>query len=137
MATPFLGREFVVIFDSSVVGLATDFTFSVDKKTVDITSLASAGWVEKLPMDKEWKIDFNGLVSKTSGDSSRGYNYIMNSIQISDASVYCAIKPIAASNTYWAGNGYLTSCKMQGGVGKQVTFSGAVEGTGATTSLTS
>jgi hypothetical protein len=133
MATPILGKEFVIVYDGSAIGLATDFTLSVDKKTVDVTTLASAGWTDYMAMDKNWTVDFNGLVSRTSGDVSRGYGYLMNSMLTVDTSVVGYVKPNFVGNDYWYGNGFLTSLKLTGGVGNKVTFSGSFQGTGSLT----
>lgn len=136
MPTPLLSKEFVVLMDASVVGYATDFTFSVDKKIVDITTLSSAGWTDNMVTDKNWSIDFNGLVSRTAGDSSRGYNYFMNSILTVDTSIAGVIKPTVTGNQYWLGSGFLTGVKMQGSVGEKVTFSGSFVGSGPLSSST-
>jgi len=137
MATPILGKEMTLIFDSSVFAYCTDFTLNLDKTTVDITSISSNGWKDLKAMDKSWSIDFNGMVSRTAAsDSSRGFEYMINSLVSSDASVLCAIKPSISGNTYYQGGAYITSVKMQGGVGKAVTFSGKLDGTGTLSSTT-
>lgn len=137
MARPMLAKEFVLIYDSSAVGYATDFTLSVDKKTVDITTLASAGWTDSMVTDKSWNVDFNGLVTRSVADTSIGYTYLMTSLLTVDTSVYCAIRPNVSSNTFWDGTGYLTGVKMSGAVGEKVTFSGTFLGAGPLTSRTS
>lgn len=131
MPTPILGREMVVIYDSSVVGFATDFTWGGDKDFVEITTLSSGGNKEFLPVSKSYAFDFNGLVSKTSGDSSRGYNYIMSNFINSDASVVAGIKLEVSGNTYYEMTAYLKSVKAQGDKDGLVTFSGSVQPTGA------
>jgi predicted secreted protein len=143
MATPkfYDGREFTIIADSSnggmVVGYATDFTLTINKKTVDVTTLASAGWTDKMVTDKDWSFDVTGLVSRTSGDASVGYNYLMNQILTNDASVQIGAKPIQTGNTYFTGGAFLTNVKESGGVGKPVTYSFTAEGTGPLSSATS
>lgn len=137
MPTYMLGKEFTVIFDSSVVGVATDFDFTVNKSTVEVTTLASAGWKDNAVIDKDWAINFNGLVARATGDSSRGYSYTMDSIITSNASTLVAIKPSVESQSYWEGGAFLTSVKMSGGVGDKVTYSGTALGTGPLSKKTS
>lgn len=133
-----IGNEFIVIYDSSTVGFATDYSLSVDKKIIDVTTLMSGAWGDKMVGSKDWSFDFNGLVSRATDSSIAGsYNYIMTKFLTSDASVVVCAKPTVAGNKYLTGAGFLNSVKMQGGVGdKPVTFSGSVSGTGPLTEAT-
>lgn len=132
-----IGNEFVVIYDGSTVGYATDYSLSVNKKRIDVTTLASGRWGDSMVGSMDWSFDFSGLVSRTSGDSSRGYDYIMNNFLTVDASVVVAAKPNVAGNKYLTGSGFLSSVKMSGGVGdKPVTFNGTVDGAGPLTQAT-
>jgi hypothetical protein len=137
MPTPILGREMSIIVDSSVVAYGTDYSWGTDKEMIEITSLNSAGNKEFMPGDKSYSFDFSGLVSRTAGDVSRGYDYIMNSIITSDASVVVAVKPVITGNKYYEMVAFLKNVKMQGGSGnKAVTFSGTVQPTGPITPKT-
>lgn len=136
MATPMLSKEFTVIYDASVVGYATSFDLTINKETIDITILASDGWKNFVMGDKEWSVSFDGLVTRTTGDGSRGYDYLMNNIISSDASVVIAIKPTIASNKYLTGVGFLESMNLTGSAGDKATYSGSVRGTGALTQTT-
>lgn len=136
MAQPMMSKEFTVIYDSSVVGYATSFDLTINKESIDITILASDGWKNFVMGDKDWSVSFDGLVTRTSGDSSRGYDYIVNNLITSDASVVIAIKPTIASNKYLTGVGFLENVNMTGSAGAVATYSGTVRGTGSLTQTT-
>lgn len=136
MAQPMMSKEFTVIYDSSIVGYATSFDLTINKESIDITILASDGWKNFVMGDKDWSVSFDGLVTRTSGDGSRGYDYIVNNLITSDASVVIAIKPTIASNKYLTGVGFLENVNMTGSAGAVATFSGSVRGTGALSQTT-
>lgn len=137
VGTPMIGNEFTLIYDGSSCGMATDYTLTVGKKIIDTTTLSSGTWNDSKVGSKNWKIDFNGLVSRTVGDASIGYSYIMNKFLTSDASIGVWIQPNVSSNFYVTGSGFTDNIKISGGVGdKAVTFSGSVTGTGPLTPST-
>lgn len=136
MAQPMMSKEFTVIYDGSTVGYATSFDLTINKESIDITILASDGWKNFVMGDKDWSVSFDGLVTRTTGDGSRGYDYIVNNLITSDASVVIAIKPTIASNKYLTGVGFLENVNMTGSAGAVATFSGSVRGTGVLTQTT-
>lgn len=130
-----LGQEMTLQYDGSTMGVATSFDLNINKSMVDVTSLSSEGWKEQYPDYKDWSVDFSGLVSRTSGDASIGYDYLVANIK-EDASISISIKPNFASNKYETGVGYITKLSMKGGKDGAVTFSGTVSGTGPLTTNT-
>lgn len=131
MAIPVLGREMILIYDSSVVGFGQNYSFGGEKEMIEVTTLSSNGNKEYRPGDKGYTFDFDGLVSRTVGDSSRGFTYIMSNFINSDASLVVAAKLDVSGNTYYEFVGFAKSIKLQGGIGnKPVTFSGSVQPTG-------
>lgn len=136
MANVMQAKEFTLIYDSSVVAYATSFDLKIAKNSIDVTTLSSAGWNDYIMGDKDWTIGFDGLVCRSTGDASRGYNYIVNQLCTSDASVVVAVKPNVAGNTYLTGVGYIDSINLKGGVGDKATFTGSIRGTGALSSST-
>lgn len=130
-----LGQEMTIQYGNSTMGVATSFGLNINKSMVDVTSLASAGWKEQYPDYKDWSVDFDGLVSRTSGDASIGFDYLVMDIK-RDASVMISIKPNVTSNKYESGVGYITKLTMKGGKDGAVTFSGSVSGTGPLTTNT-
>jgi predicted secreted protein len=131
-----LGQEMSVIYDGSTFGVATGATLNINKSMVDTTSLISGGWKEQYPDYKDWSIDFDGLVSRTTGDASRGYDYLIMDIK-RDASILVALKPTFASNKYEQGVGFINKISMKFSKDGVVTFSGSVAGTGSLTTMTS
>lgn len=135
MPKTILGQEFTLFYDSSVFGAATSCGLNIDKTMVDTTTLASAGWKEQYPDYKSWSVDFDGLVSRTTGDASRGYDYLVMDIK-RDASVVISVKPSFASNKYEEGVGFINKLSLKVGKDGAVTFSGSVAGTGLLTTKT-
>lgn len=130
-----LGKEMTIQYNGYTVGVGTSYGLNVNKSMVETTSLLSAGWKENYPDIKDWSVDFDGLVSKTVGDASIGYDYLMANIK-TDASVSIALKPSASTNKYESGVAYLSKISMKGGKDGVVTFSGSLTGTGPLTTMT-
>lgn len=122
-------------YNGLTVGVGTSYGLNINKSMVDVTSLSSAGWKDQYPDFKDWSIDFDGLVSKTVGDASVGFDYLVASIK-TDASVLVALKPNVASNKYESGVGYINKISLKGGKDGAITFSGSITGTGALTTMT-
>ena len=135
MPKTILGQEMTIQYDGSVFGVATSYGLNINKSMVDVTSLISGGWKEQYPDYKDWSVDFEGLVSRTTGDNSRGYDYLVMDIK-RDASIVIAIKPNFASNKYEEGVGFISKIALKGGKDGAVTFSGSVTGTGPLTTKT-
>jgi predicted secreted protein len=131
-----LGKEFVIMYNSKPITRCTDFDFEVNKQTVDITTLDSNGWRELMVDMKEWRINFNGLVTR-GADTATNYDYdtLLDEILDSDDAVEVAVKG-TTGDSYEKGNGFITSLKMSGSVGDKVTYSGTLEGTGELTTAT-
>jgi len=137
MATPILNGLELVIFDSSILGLTTDWDFSADKEKIDITTMASAGNKEFMMGDKTYEFGFSALVSKTVGDVSRGYDYVMNSFVTNDGAVNFAVKPSFTGNTYYDASAFLTNVTTKGSGNDKITYSGKLTVTGALNKKTS
>ena len=129
------GSEMTIQYNGFTVGVGTSYGLNINKSMVDVTSLASAGWKDQYPDFKDWSVDFDGLVSKTVGDASIGFDYLVASIK-TDASVLVALKPNVAANKYESGVGYINKISLKGSKDGVVTFSGSITGTGALTTMT-
>jgi predicted secreted protein len=136
MATPMLAKQLFVSLDSSIVAYATDYSLKADGNMIEVTSFASGAFKEFLPGIKEWSIDCNGLVTLTSGDTSRGSDYLVNKfLTLPDASLLVSLSPTSdiSANHYLQGVAYLKSFSQTGKVGGDVTFSASFQGTGVLT----
>ena len=132
-----LTKEFVVKYNSNVIARCTDFDFEVNKQTVDITSLDSDGWRELLVDMKEWRINFNAMVTRGAvGASEIDYDGLMQEIKFSDTPVTVMVTTATDDDNYESGSAFLTSLRASGSVGDKVTYSGTLEGTGGLTTGT-
>jgi len=134
---PIIGKDFQILVDSSVMAYAESFEYSLDKKEIEVTNLSSAGWDEFVLGSKGWSASMNSLVVRTA-DSSRGFDYLLNSYLTSDASLSVAFKPTVTSNSYVSGAALLTGLKVNNsGLNSTVTYSATFKGTGPLGKLTS
>ncbi len=130
--TPILSKAMTISFAGKVVARASDFSLEINKETVDITTLDSAGWKEKLVDLKEWNISFNGLVTRGADASFSVFDELLTSILGSDDAVEIIVTDSHASGTITlTGNAFLTSLPIAVTVGDKVTYSGKLDGTGA------
>jgi|GEM_PF-2998095 len=131
MATPLFSKQMSVYVDGSTLGCATDFSLAVNKDVIEIACLGSTGAKQSVPDMYGWTVSFSGMVMTTSTKTGKGYEDLMDEIlntNSSDVSVY--ILPNVSTNSYYVGNGILTSVTMDGGVGSAVTYSGEITGNG-------
>ena len=131
MATPLFSKQMSVYVDGSILGCATDFSLAVNKDVIEIACLGSTGAKQSVPDMYGWTVSFSGMVMTTSTKTGKGYEDLMDEIlntTSSDVSVY--ILPNVSTNSYYVGNGILTSVTMDGGVGSAVTYSGEITGNG-------
>lgn len=131
MATPLFSKQMSVYVDGSILGCATDFSLAVNKDVIEIACLGSTGAKQSVPDMYGWTVSFSGMVMTTSTKTGKGYEDLMDEIlntNSSDVSVY--ILPNVSTNSYYVGNGILTSVTMDGGVGSAVTYSGEITGNG-------
>jgi len=72
--TPKLSTELLIQFFGTTIAKATDFTLAVNKEVIDVSTLDSAGWKEKLVDNKDWNISFSGLVTRGAKDGLSDYD---------------------------------------------------------------
>jgi predicted secreted protein len=129
-----LSKDMLISIGSNVIGFATDFDFEVNKQTIDITKLSSAGWKEFLVDLKEWKVSTSGMFTRgTPGANETGSPAMLASLIGSDAVVTISIKTAVTGDQYVTGSAYITSFKNSGSVGDKIKFSADFQGTGAFT----
>lgn len=111
------------------------------------TTYAAGDMVYLQTVDDEKRI-YVSLVGSNIGNSpdtsssqwerlETNYETLLNELKHNDTEVKVTIKPVGSGETYYAGNGVLTSLSASIGVSDKMTFSGSLEGTGALTSSTS
>lgn len=123
-----------ITWGGKVIARTTDFSIEINKEIVDITTLQSAGWKEKLADLKDWKISFNALVTRGADATFQVYDAILNDFLTSDAPVTIVIADGGAGGTFSkTGSAILASLSTGVSVGEKVTYSGSLEGTGGLT----
>ena len=130
MANELLSKTVSITYGGVAIAKLTGWSLEVNKETVDITNLDSAGWKEFLVDLKDWSISFDGIVTRTgTGD----YEELLQDMIATDTAVAIIISDSAAATNDISGSGYITSLPLTGAVGDKQTFSGSIQGTGALT----
>lgn len=143
-----LAKEFVIKVGSHVannvmvVARCTDFSLSLGKNTVDITSFDSDGFEEYLADNKNWSITFGSMVTRgTAPTSAHGSGVFINLFEEwvdedTDHPVTVSIGKHEATageeagTSYFEGEGILTDLSVDGSVGDKATYSGTIQGSG-------
>ena len=136
-----LAKEFVVKVGGMVIARCTDFSMSVDKQTIDITSFDSGSWDEFIGGNKNWTIDFSSMVTRDFGtachdNTGLGSGTFANLFDhlVDDDSDFGATIGIGDSDgptgSYWEGCGILSGLNFDGSVNAAITYSGSVQGSG-------
>lgn len=129
MANELLSKTASITYGGVAIAKLTGWSLEVNKETVDVTNLDSAGWKEFLVDLKDWSISFDGIVTRTgTGD----YEELLADMIATDTAVAITIADTAASTTI-SGSGFITGLPLTGAVGDKQTFSGSIQGTGALT----
>lgn len=132
--TPILGKSMTLSYGGKVIARTSDFSLEINKEIVDITTLMSAGWKEKLVDMKDWKVSFNALVTRGADATYTVYDALLSDLLTNDSAVAIAIDDTGVGGTIsLAGSAFLVSLSTGVTVGDKVTYSGSLEGTGALT----
>lgn len=142
-----LAKELFIVYNGQAIAKATSYTFNLNKSEIDISSLDSDGWAEKLADQKDWNFDFDGMVtrgivtgtsySEMTGTTHMDFNALLEQIKTNDEPVEVALSSRVSGDTYQSGMALLTSLSESGSVGAAVTYSGTLAGTGTLTTKTS
>jgi predicted secreted protein len=115
-----------------VIARCTDFTLEINKEVIEITSLSSQGWKEKLVDLKEWKVSFNALVTRGADATYSVYDEMLTNIVSSDDALTVAMADTGVGGTIGlSGSAFLTALSTGVQVGDKMTYNGSLEGTGA------
>jgi predicted secreted protein len=135
-----LAKEFVIKVNDMVIARCTDFSLSLGKNTVDITSFDSEGFEEYIADTKNWNISFGSMVTRehgagTSVGTGYGSGVFLNLFDhwASASSDYPVVVGIGDSGTaqeFFSGYGILTELSVDGSVGDKITYSGTIQGSG-------
>jgi len=139
-----LAKEFVVKVNEMVIARCTDFSFSIDKTVVDISSFDSNGFDEFLGDTKNWTISFGSMVTRdaTAGEDtgehgatglgSGVFNNLFDHMIDSDSDypVTIGLGDIDTTSQFFEGVGILQNLSFDGAQGDKVTYSGEIQGSG-------
>jgi len=122
-----LAKEFVVLFGGEVIARCVDFTFTVNKRVIDLENLDTAGWKEIKADMKDWAISFNALIARTG---ARNYDAMLADIKNNDEYVTVAIGERVSGGSIEQGQGILTKVALTGRVADKASYSGEISGHG-------
>lgn len=136
-----LSREFVIKLKGMVVARCTNFTMSLGKNTIDITSFDTEGFEDFLADRKNWSISFGSMVTRDYGVGSAhgatglGSGVFNNLFDLwlspsGDYPVTVGIGDLGQTGNYFTGGGILTEISIDGSVGDKMTLSGTIQGAG-------
>jgi hypothetical protein len=156
-----LAKEFVIKYRGTIIARCRDFSITVGKNTVDITSFDSDGWEEFIGDLKNWNISFSSMMLRppegvywnptgaTEGSAfapPKGvfeglFDFMVaTSAAIASASNYGATVILgddstgyAASASFYEGFGILNNLSADGAVGDIISYSGEIQGAGKLT----
>lgn len=132
-----LAKEMSISHDGDTLLLVTDFTFEVNKETIDVTTLDDAGWRSFLVDLKDWKISGSANQGKgTAGASEAGWDELMVDLKADTAAVAVVFTSTDVDDFLETGTGFLTSLSASGSVGDKITYSFEIQGTGAIVTTT-
>ena len=125
MSTVRLAKEFSVNIGGNDVTRCTDFSLTLGKNTVDITSFDSDGFEEFLGDNRNWSISFGSMVEVGSAVGTFGALF---DLWLADAQL--VIKLGDTGSDYFEGTGIFTDLSADGSVGDKISSSGTIQGTG-------
>ena len=135
-----LAKEFVLVVNAMVIARCTDFSLSINKETIDITSFDSDGFNEFIGGLKNWTINFGSMVTRDygtgttpSGIGSGVYNNLFDHLISSGADYPVDVAlgdPNGGTGQSFEGKAILTGLDFDGSVGEKMTYTGSIQGSG-------
>ena len=138
-----LAKEFVIKYRGSVVARCRDFSLSINKNTVDITSFDTDSWEEYVGDLKTWSISFSSMVTRALTSTGWGetaptgtfdglYQFMVGTSEEGDYGATVQLGDFNDKATaIFYGLGILTSLSADGAVGDVISYSGEIQGAGA------
>ncbi len=141
-----LAKEFVLTFNSMVIARCENFSLSLGKNVIDITSFDSEGFEEHISDNRNWSISFGSMVTRdfpqTGAATGYGSGVFMNLFDhwasaASDVPVNVVLGDTVGTGPTggtaydaFSGKGTLTDLSADGAVGEKITYSGTITGSG-------
>lgn len=131
MANEIKSTEFVIIYSGITLARCEDFSFSINKKEIDITTLDGNGWDEIIAGNKSWEVSTNALYTR-AGDLDTLLQDFINS----DDTVTISVQTSTVGDKYVSGEAINLTLEYSGSKDDVVKYSAKFKGTGALTIMT-
>ncbi len=140
-----LAKEFVLTLNNMVIARCENFSLTLGKNVIDITSFDSEGFEEHISDNRNWSIAFGSMVTRDFGATAPtgyGSGVFMNLFEHwagteSDVPVNVILGDTvgtgpSGTTVYDAfqGKGTLTDLSAEGSKGEKITYSGTIQGSG-------
>ena len=132
-----LTKNLAIFYGGQPVALATEFSMSVNQETIDINTIASSNFDQKIAGKKSFSFSFGALVASTTPAGSVGFNALLDAMLLADSpavEIYIT-RPLVGGiavtgDVYYRGNAIITSLEFSPSMNDKVTYSATMEGTG-------
>lgn len=118
------GKLMTLSVNGAAVAESRNFTLTMNRETVDVTSRDSSRWRELVQSTRSWSISFEGLYIYTDvGKRVLQYNWS------ADGTAITVILTLADGTITTSGSAILTELTYEGPFADAATMSGTLEGT--------
>lgn len=128
-----LTKNLAIFYAGQPVALATEFSMSVNQETIDINTIASSNFDQKIAGKKSFSFSFGALVASTTPAGSVGFNALLDAMLLADSpavEIYITKPSTVTGDVYYRGNAIITSLEFSPSMNDKVTYSATMEGTG-------
>ena len=139
----------MIKYRGSVIARCRDFSLSINKNTIDITSFDTESWEEYVGDLKNWTISFSSMVTRHMGGSATWggtaptgtfdglFQFLAGTSSEGDYGATVQLGDFDSQATaIFSGLGILNSLSADGAVGDVISYSGEIQGVGALTRAT-
>lgn len=122
------GKLMTLSVDGAALAESRNFTLTMNRETIDVTSRDSSRWRELIKSTRSWSISFEGLYIYTDvGKRVLQYNYS------NDGDAITVILTLADGTITATGSAFLTELTYEGPFADASSISGTLEGTSTLT----
>jgi TP901-1 family phage major tail protein len=124
-----LSKELFISVGGKLIAGCKDFSLSVNKEVIDVSTLDDAGWRDILAGQKSWSVSFGGVVTRGESAADKAeYDELLQQMAESDVPVDIILNSNVAGDAFKSGQAIITSLEESGSLGSEVTYSGSAEG---------
>lgn len=133
MGQEILSKEIVLSFGGNAIAMANDWTLSVNKEIIDVSTLDDAKWRKIVSDQISWSISISGLVARAAEAGKTHYDDLLNHLATSDEDVEAMLSTGVVGETFKKGMVQIASLEESGSKGAVVSYSATLEGNKALT----